>query len=114
MPDEDGFGPLEVGEAGHDVFARAGGEIEKSVGPVEEAVRGGIDRVAHKEAHVGGDLFVARAASVELEGERADFFSELELDEVVDVFGLWGAGDDGRADLLVGGFVVDLAGGRAN
>ena len=48
---------------------------------------------------------------MELEGEGADFFGEFELDVVVDVFGLRGGGDDGCADLLVGGFVVELAGG---
>ena len=70
-----------------------------------------VDGVADEEAHVGGDLFVARAAGVELEGEGADLFGELELDEVVDVFGLRGGGDDGGADLGVGGLVVDLADG---
>ncbi len=46
---------------------------------------------------------------MELEGERADLFGELELDEVVDVLGVWGGGDDGGADLVVGCLVVDLA-----
>ncbi len=74
----------------------------------------GVDGVADEEAHVGGDLLVAAAAGVELEGEGADFFGEFELDEVVDVFGLWGGGDDGGANLGVGGFVVDLAAGGAD
>ena len=52
-----------------------------------------VDGVADEETHVGGDLFVAAAAGVELEGEGADLFGELELDEVVDVFGLFVAAD---------------------
>jgi hypothetical protein len=40
-------------------------------------------------------LFVAAAAGVELEGERADLAREFELDVVVDVLGLRRAGDDG-------------------
>ena len=78
---------------------------------MREAEECGVDGLADEEAHVGGDLLVAAAAGVELEGEGADFFGEFELDVVVDVFGLRGGGDDGCADLLVGGFVVDLAGG---
>ncbi len=75
---------------------------------------GGVDGVADEEAHVGGDLLVAAAAGVEFEREGADLFGEFELDEVVDVFGLWGGGDDGGAYLGVAGFVVDLAGGGAD
>jgi hypothetical protein len=36
--------------------------------PCGEAGEGGVDGVAHEEAHVGGDLLVAAAAGVELEG----------------------------------------------
>ena len=107
--DEDWLGALEVGVAGHDVFGVGFGEGDEGVGPFDEAARGAVDGVADEETHVGGDLFVARAAGVELEGEGADLFGEFELDEVVDVLGLRGGGYDGRADLLVGSFVVDLA-----
>ena len=86
------------------------GEVDEGVAPFVEAASGVVDGVADEEAHVGGDLFVAAAAGVELEGEVADFFGEFELDEVVDVFGLRVRGDDGGADLGVGGLVVDLAG----
>ena len=47
-----------------------------------------VDSFADEEAHVGGDLLVAAAAGVELEGEVADLLGQFELDEVVDVFGL--------------------------
>ncbi len=77
--------------------------------PVEEAVRGRVDGAADEKTHVGGDLFVARAAGVKLQRERADLLGEFELDEVVDVFGLRSGGNDGGADLRVGGLVVDLA-----
>ena len=36
-----------------------------------------VDGLADEEAHVGGDLLVAAAAGVELEGERADDLGEL-------------------------------------
>ena len=111
MGDEDGFGALEVGVAGHDVVACGFGEGEEGVGPGDEALGGGVDAVADEEAHVGGNLFIAAAAGVELEGERADLAGEFELDVVVDVFGLRGGGYDGGFDLLVGGFVVGLAAG---
>ena len=42
---------------------------------------------ANVEPQVGGDLFVAAAAGVQLEAERADALGELELDEVMNVFG---------------------------
>ena len=101
MGDEDGFGALEVGVAGHGVFAALFCEGQERVGPVEEAVGGGVDGVADEETHVSGDLFVAAAAGVKLEGEGADLAGEFKLDVVVNVFGLWGAGDDGGFDLLV-------------
>ncbi len=52
-----------------------------------------VDGIANEEPHVGGDLLVAAAAGVELEGEVADLFGEFEFDEVVDVFGLFVGGD---------------------
>ena len=66
--------------------------------------RGVVDGFADEEAHVGGDLLVAAAAGVELEGEVADLFGEFEFDVVVDVFGLGVGGDDDFAlfGLLLG------------
>ena len=71
---------------------------------------GGVDAVADEEAGVGGDLFVAAAAGVELEGEATDLAGEFELDVVVDVFGLRGGGYDGGLNLVIAGLVVGLAG----
>ena len=109
--DEDGFGALEVGVAGHDLLAGGFGECDECGGPAGQAIERGVDGVADEEAGVGGDLLVAAAAGVELEGEGADLFGEFELDVVVDVFGLRGGGDDGGFDLLVAGLVVGLAAG---
>ena len=72
----------------------------RSMRALRHAVRpaqGVVDGFADEEAHVGGDLLVAAAAGVELEGEVADLFGEFELDVVVDVFGLGVGGDDGFA-----------------
>jgi hypothetical protein len=90
---EDGFGALEVGVGGHDSFACALGKVDEGFAPCGEASEGVVDGGADEEAHVGGDLFVAAAAGVELEGERTDLFGEFEFDEVVDVFGLFVGGD---------------------
>ncbi len=70
--DEDGLGALEVGVAGHDGFAGAGGLGDKSAGPGCERVDDAGDFGADVEAQVGGDLLVAAAAGVELEAEGAD------------------------------------------
>ena len=94
---EDGLGALEVGVAGHNRFACVGGEVDEAGAPCGEAFERVVDGFADKETHVGGDLFVAAAAGVELEGEVADLFGEFELDVVVDVFGLGVGGDDGFA-----------------
>ena len=102
MRDKDGFGALEVRVAGHDGVFVCVRECQQSLRPLDETAHGGVDALADEETHVGCDLLVARAARVELESERADFFGEFQLDEVVDVFGVWRAGDDGGFDLLVG------------
>ena len=64
--------------------ARSMRDLRHAARPVE----GLIDGFADEEAHVGGDLLVAAAAGVELEGEIADLFGELEFYEVMDVFSL--------------------------
>ena len=45
-----------------------------------------IDRVAHPELEVGGDLVVARAGGVQPAGRRADQFGEPALDVHMNVF----------------------------
>ncbi len=90
---EDGLGALEVGVGGHDGFACGFGEVDEGFAPCGEASEGVVDGFADEEAHVSGDLLVAAAAGVELEGEVADLFGEFEFDEVMDVFGLFVGGD---------------------
>ena len=103
--DEDGLGALQVGVSGHDGRAGLLGEFDEGLGPGGEADSGGADRVAHEEAHVGGDLLVAASAGVELEGEGTDDFRELQLNIVMDVFGVWGFSCERRRKL---GFGEDL------
>ncbi len=71
--DQDRLGALQVGVGGHDRFAgcRSARSMRASA-QCFEAVERGVDGVAHEEAHVGGDLLVAAAAGVELQGEVAD------------------------------------------
>jgi hypothetical protein len=65
--DQDRLGALEVRVAGHDGLALRLGNGQERVGPLPQTGRGVVDRLAHEEAHVRGDLLVARAAGVELQ-----------------------------------------------
>ncbi len=82
----DGLGGLQVGEAGH----RVGGMLGRAVG--QRAHQLGhlrvqpVDRVAHPEAEVGGDLVVAAAGGVQALAGLADALGEPRLDVHVDVF----------------------------
>src|SRR6202789_4421886 len=111
MRDEHRLRTLKVCISRHDGVIGGFGEGYQCGKPLLKAMQRGVNTVAHEEAHVGGDLLVTAAAGVQLERESTNLFGQLELDEVVDVFGLWGGGNDGRAELLLGGLVVDLAAG---
>ena len=87
--DEDGFGALQVGVGGHGGFAGGGCLREERLAPTRRVdSMSELDARTNVEPEVGGDLLVAAAAGVELEGEVADAGAELQLDEVVDVFGV--------------------------
>ncbi len=88
MGDEDGLGALEMGVGGYNGIAGGFCLGEKSLGPFGELADQRFDAVADVEAQVGGDLFVAAAASVQLEAEVANGFGEAQLDEVVNVLSL--------------------------
>ncbi len=68
-----------------------------------------VDLLADVEAKIGGDLLVAAAAGVELEAERADALDQLQLDEVMNVFGGWMIADERLAGFrcVVGGDGVE-------
>ncbi len=100
--DEDWLGSLEVGVGGHNGFARGMGLRDKMLCPGGEVGEQHLGAKTDVEAEVGGDLLVAAAAGVELEGEVADRVSEAELDEVVDVFGLGVVADLVRPRRVVG------------
>ena len=88
MPEGDGLGRLQVGEARHHgagVPQRRLGQRPLQVGgPGVEPVEG----VAHPQPHVGGDLIVARARGVEPPRGRADDLGEAALHRHVDVLEL--------------------------
>ena len=81
----DRLGALQVGVAGHRPVAMALGlrqqPLHRRAGEVDRLQRVHLD----DHRHVGGDLVVARAAGVELAGERADLLAEQALDRHVDV-----------------------------
>ena len=85
VADVDGLGALQVGVAGHRPVAVGLGELEQArhrrPGQLDRLQRVHLDR--HRD--VGRDLVVARAAGVELAGERADLLAEQALDRHVDV-----------------------------
>jgi hypothetical protein len=82
------LGALHVRVAGHHGIAGCFASLlDKRAGPCGESCDDEIDLRADVEAQVGGDLLVAAAAGVELEAERANALDELDLDEVMNVFG---------------------------
>ena len=87
MRDEHRLGPLQVRVARHHSVAGVARLLDQRSGPRGEAVDDKLDLRAHIEAQVGGNLFVAAAAGVQLESERADALRQLEFDEVMNVLG---------------------------
>ena len=81
----DRLGALQVGVAGHRPVAMALGQLEQPLhrraGELDRPQRVRLD----DHRHVGGDLVVARAAGVQLAGQRADLLAEQALDRHVDV-----------------------------
>ena len=76
---------LHVREAGQQRRGIGLGLVEQRVAERVEQRDQLVDGVAHVEPQVGGDLVVARAAGVQLAGERADVFVQQALDERVEV-----------------------------
>jgi hypothetical protein len=68
------------------VVARGFGERDESVRPGGEVNDGRVDSVAHIQAQIGGDLFVAAAAGVQFERDGAGALLQFQLEEVVHVF----------------------------
>ena len=79
--------PLQMRVAGHDCVAGRAPLFDERARPVCKAFDHELDLSANIEPQVGGDLFVAAAAGVQLEAELSDALRELELDEVMNVLG---------------------------
>ncbi len=81
----DRLGALQVGVAGHRPVAVRFGLLQqpghRRARQIDRAQRVRLD----DHRHVGRDLVVARAAGVQLAGERADLLAEQALDRHVDV-----------------------------
>ena len=84
---KDRLGPLQMRVARHWGVAGAASLLDERSGPRSQPVDCAADRIAHIKPQVGSDLFVAAAAGVQLEPKRAYAFHQLELDEVMNVFG---------------------------
>ena len=83
-----GLGGLQVREARHDGRGLARGELDQSLLQARELGGDGIDLVAQVQAHIGGDLVVARAPGVQLLARDADARGEARLDVHVHVLEL--------------------------
>ena len=86
MAEGDRLRRLQMGEARHDhtgALERAGRERPLQLSDLDEDR---VDRVAHPEAEIDGDLIVARARGVQPSGRRPDDFGEAAFDVHMDVF----------------------------
>ena len=86
MAEGDRLRRLQMGEAGHDhgrAVQRTRGERALQLGDLGQH---GVDRVAHPEAEIDGDLVVARARGVQPPGRRADDLGQAAFDVHMDVF----------------------------
>ena len=85
MAEVDRLGALQVGVAGHrPVAVGSASSSSRSIAAPQQLDRPQRVRL-DDHRHVGRDLVVARAAGVELAGERADLLAEQALDRHVDV-----------------------------
>ena len=87
MSDQNGFGTLEVGIAGHHSVAGLARLFKQRLRPSGESLDDLVKMLAYKEAQVRGDLFIAAAAGVKFKSQRADALNERQFDEVMNVFG---------------------------
>src|SRR3984885_4873730 len=86
MAEGDRLRRLQMGEARHDgcrAVQRTGGEGALQLGDLQ---KDRVDRVAHPEAEIDGDLVVARARGVQPAGYRADDLGKAAFDVHMDVF----------------------------
>ena len=81
----DRLGDLQVGEAGHHRRGVLVGAIDQGAGQRLDPRQRLVDRVAHPQAEVGGDLVVARPRGVEASGVGTDLLGQRGLDRHVDV-----------------------------
>ena len=82
----DGLRGLQMGEAGHRVGGVLGGAVGQGAHHVGDLRVEPVDRVAHPEAEIGGDLVVAAARGVQALAGLADALGQPRLDVHVDVF----------------------------
>jgi len=68
--DEDWFGALEMRVAGHHCFVHVIRLFYQRVDACDKRIKRERDFLANVESEIGGDLFVAAAAGVELEAKR--------------------------------------------
>jgi hypothetical protein len=72
MSNQHRLGPLHVRVAGHHRFAGGARLLDQRIGPCGKSFDRESDLPAHIEPQIGGDLFVAAAAGVQPESQRAD------------------------------------------
>ena len=82
----DGLRGLQVGEAGHRVGGVLGGAVGQGAHQVGDLQVQPVQRVAHPQAEIGGDLVVAAAGGVQALAGLPDALGQAGFDVHVDVF----------------------------
>ena len=108
VPEGDGLGHLQVGEARHDGAGVPFGQIEQGTLQVCEQGDDLVGGVAQPEADVGGDLVVAGAGGVQALAGIAHQFGEALLDVEVYVLEVERPFEAAGGDLLTNGCKTTL------
>ena len=101
--EEHGLGPLEMRVARHHGVGVSFGQPDQRDAQPVDSVQDVADGLLHVQAHVDGDLVVARPRRVELPSRLADRLEQPALDVHVDVFELGPPGEVAVLDPLADG-----------
>src|SRR5579871_1972760 len=86
MSDEYGFSTLQMGVRRHHQLLRTISERYQGVSPSAQRSNGPIDRIPDVQPHVGRDLLVSAATSMQFKSKVTYLPSQFKLDEVMDIF----------------------------
>src|ERR1700747_3755304 len=93
MRDENGFRTLKVRVGRHNCIASGLCLLEQRTRPSGELVAYFTDTGPNMQTEIGSNLLGAATGGVQVEAEMCDQFDEFELDEMMDVLGVFVSGD---------------------